>query len=133
MKDPLFADDSGHPYELLELAPNASVDEINAAYRRGFARPNRVQLRTAHSVLIDPEQRALIGLCDDDNEALKRLPGTVSPATLADGSRVELSRQWWAVQKESFPDLDASHALAVLYFWWANAAEEALVQITQCC
>jgi len=129
MKDPLFNDESGHPYELLGIPSSATVDEINLAYRRGFAGPNRLQLRTAQSILIDPQQRVLVDIFDFDDASLRQLIGAEPSATgLLGTERRRISQRMWAIQKESFPDLRASHGLAVLFYWWANAEEEAFAQ-----
>jgi tetratricopeptide (TPR) repeat protein len=130
MKDPLFADESGHPYELLGIGPRATLDEINLAYRRGFAKPNRLQLRAAQSVLLDPQQRILVDLFDLDDDALRRLIGAEpSSSCLVGPERRTISQRWWTIQKESFPDFQASHGLAVVFYWWAISEEESFFQL----
>ena len=130
MKDPLFIDDAGHPYELLGVGARATIEEINLAFKRGFAGPNRVQLRNAQSILLDPGQRLLVDLFDFDDSAFGHLiAAEPSPSRLVGPQRLATSKLLWAVQKDVFPDLRATHGLAVLFYWWANAEEESFLQL----
>jgi hypothetical protein len=129
MKDPLQKEQT--PYELLGLTREATDRKIDAAFKLGLTRRGNVQkLTVAKRTLQDPVERALLDIFHYYPEVLSRL----SPDPQGDGAALESSRRavtaqaWEQGLKASFPDAGAAHSLGVLWYWWALAEEERLVQ-----
>jgi tetratricopeptide (TPR) repeat protein len=128
MKDPLQKEQT--PYELLSLTREATDREIDAAFKLGLTRRGNVQkLTAAKRTLQDPVERALLDIFHYYPEALSRLsPNPQGDDALELSRRAVTAQSWEQGLKASFPDTGAAHSLSVLWYWWALAEEERLIQ-----
>lgn len=121
MLDPLRSRPS--PFEVLGVDRHATATEINAALAARLGRGgNPQELVAAKQTLRDPVERTLAAAFDywpEDFGALTPSPFD-DPAVLGTERRAETARRWEAHLSAAFPDLAAVHALAVLWYWWAE-------------
>jgi hypothetical protein len=118
VKDPGQRDSS--PYEVLGVAPGASAEEIDRAFKEGLLKRLNVQkLTAAKQTLAQPEQRAMADLFLYKPEVLQRLqPNPLQDASaLLPPRRFRTAEEWESSLKARFPDLGLVHSLAVLWYW----------------
>jgi tetratricopeptide (TPR) repeat protein len=120
-RDPLQAEPS--PYELLGVDQKADDEAIKKAFNAALiARHADVgRLRDARTILLRPVDRALVNALLYEPASMSGLSPAWGKdgASLAVGARLRTGESWTAQLRSRFPDLDAIHSLAVLWYWWA--------------
>ncbi|HXC16564.1 MAG TPA: DnaJ domain-containing protein [Holophagaceae bacterium] len=114
---------STNPYELLEVAPNATAEEIKAAYLRLAKQwhPDRFtgaekagaekrfrELNEAYTAVKDPSRRASVPL---PSKAVKAQETPSGPAL-----QERSAKDWYAEAKSAFDQNDAGRALALVQY-----------------
>ena len=114
---------STNPYELLEVAPNATAEEIKAAYLRLAKQwhPDRFsgaekagaeqrfrELNEAYTAVKDPSRRAAVPLPSKAAKA-KEAPSNPVPQERS-------ARDWYGEAKSAFEQNDAGKALALVQY-----------------
>ena len=117
MKDPLNTEKT--PYEILGIDLNAdSNDVLQALAQLMRESPSDMQEGMwAQGILQDTEQRAMVDILQYNPEWV----GNLTPSPLEDPSVLQLSKRaatakaWEKHLLYNFPDIDATHSLAVLW------------------
>lgn len=114
---------STNPYELLEVAPNATAEEIKAAYLRlakqwhpdRFSGPEKTaaeqrfrELNEAYTAVKDPSRRASVPLPSKAPKA-KESPSGPAPQERS-------AKDWYAEAKAAFEQNDSGKALALVQY-----------------
>ena len=114
---------STNPYELLEVAPNATAEEIKAAYLRlakqwhpdRFSGPEKAgaeqrfrELNEAYTAVKDPSRRASVPL---PSKAVKAKETPTGPAP-----QERSAKDWYEEAKAAFDQNDAGKALALVQY-----------------
>jgi len=126
MKDPLQTVST--PFEVLGAEPDASTAEIRKAFMHTLA-ARRVPANTvkmAFDALSRPLERARRRILQFPPEILQRLiPNPMKDrSVLSPSRRAETAAAWERHLKKTFPDLQTTHCLAVLWYWWTLYEEQ---------
>lgn len=127
IKDPLQPDET--PFELLGLSSLEAGDkEIKAAFNQRLrgAGKRLGQIKQARETLLrNPQERAVLGLFFYDPQiAAKLQPSPVeNPEALEPEQRAATAKAWAHQFKRTFPGVAMAHALAILWYWNAVAAQ----------
>src|SRR5688500_4345079 len=99
MKDPLQPGST--PYELLAIAPDASADRIDAAFKEMLRSGSLQQLQSARRALQDPIERAVV------DAFLYPRAAALTPAQLVPPQRANQEAAWRQAFTARFPDATA--------------------------
>lgn len=128
------------PYVVLGVSPNATDDEIKAAYKEkveiGDQGVDTVPFDDARKLLLNPERRkeidrslaenaTLSNLFSYQDAFLEKLAFKDQIETLKEPDiRRHVGQQWRDVEKTGFPNLAATHSIAVISYWEAISSGE---------
>ena len=113
-----------NPYELLEVAPNATAEEIKAAYLRlakqwhpdRFSGPEKAgaekrfrELNEAYTAVKDPSRRASVPLPPPKVAKAQETPSGPAP-------QERNAKDWYEEAKAAFDENDAGRALALVQY-----------------
>ena len=117
MKDPLQTEET--PYDILNLEPGASREEINQAFAKGLGKRNIQELTRAKKNLQDPEERFMLDFLYYNTQVLSRLdPNPLKDkACLSPENRTATAASWEKLFKTNFSDMGIVHILSVLWYW----------------
>lgn len=120
MKDPLDTRETA--YDILALERHATNEDVKAAFA-GRIRVVEVNAATqAFRTLGDRTRRAEIDAFYYHPDILTRLEPNpiVDPSALLQADRAATASSWERAMIRSFPNTAITHALAVLWYWWAR-------------
>lgn len=131
MKDPLQTEKT--PYEILDVGLDANAKDVLGALAQLMrTRPRDMRAgMQAKNVLTDPESRAVVDILHYN----PRWVGSLTPSPLDDASvllpdrRAATAKAWEQYLYQHFPDIDVTHSLAVLWYWWAFYEEERFIRL----
>lgn len=120
MRDPLQTEPT--PYEILGVERGAEAAVVDRAFMAALAKrvpPNKA--KAARDALQNPARRARYDLLEYDPSVLSGLsPSPVEdPSVLSPRQRTATAEAWEQHLRHRFPDVGTTHALALLWYWWA--------------
>lgn len=130
MKDPLQREST--PYEILNVSYGAERGEVEKAFKLAVARGAPVnQITEARRCLLDPAKRARHRIITYDDAFLKDIdPSPIAdPSFLSSAKRGRTAALWSKRHKETLPDPRITHALGILWYWWAVYEGDRLLHV----
>lgn len=134
MKDPLQM--TRTPFEVLNVEPGASKAEIRKALVEVLAsgRISANEAKRAFDALCRPLEQAKRMVLQYPAKGLERLiPNPMRDSNiLSPARRADTAHAWQRHLCKTFPDMQTTHCLAVLWYWWSIYEEQrikALVEV----
>lgn len=122
MRDPLQIDTT--PYEILGVEQKADKKEIQQAFLKRIQERSTKNIAQARSKLLKPIDRAMADIFMFCPEFLNQLMPKIRKPEQLTGKRNIVAEKWELLEKNRFPFVEATHSLAVLWYWWARYVAE---------